>query len=897
MILLRHLRIVAFKHLRNIDLWFPHNGSILIEGHNESGKSTLFEAVYFALYGKALVGEEQGQVSLDALVPHGESRAGVQLTIQVGTTKLDITRTLTRGPQQVKHDAEAHIHRIGKPVETLSAVKAVNDCILTEMNGLDSNVLRNSCLMEQQALDRIETLSKTDREMAIAKLLGIDAIQQIERDLHVARKDEELLAQTNIRLEVARTHDEAQRAGAEAQRVEEALQAAKARAALVARDTLAAQLQTAQDNLDIVAGELATIRERSQRTATLEALRIQSDETARLLYTAEQDATALEVLRARQGQVTRPEEIAAAQDRVATLRVLEAELAQATRAIDAAGKSAQLAQYDADVAAATAREHAHRTRLAAATRRARATGLLAIIAFLAAIIAAAASLLAQLLWLLPVALIGLVISIVMFIQLGRLRSTTRAEHAKLATLERETMQLRATHEAIRSLGITTGEQAMGADNAEASPQVETAGRALNDTQSRIRAQGIEPTMTALAAERIAAEQALARMIQQAQQAESSPAHLAVQQQRATATLAACERALRKLADALAAAGIVIPARSDAPESVANMRQAHEAMTQPLQAALARMDVQTTQRQQGSLDTRAQHLRALHGELAAQRDEERRRLVALLAEQGVTATGDEPMEALSARWAALANEADPDALVATLERARAIAEQLRQQVEKLSRQHGLDTKTLDAAACQKAYDELARELRQRRLAAEMADEVFRRIVQRVLPETEMHMRALLPDLTDGRYRDVTLLSDGDHTADLRIRVWDEQAGRFVGKRLFSGGTRDQVSLALRLAFALATLPKELGAMPGFIFLDEPLSSFDDRRSQALVDVLTRGPIARQFPQVFLISHSQSFDPAAFTCSLRMANGRVTTTTLPDKREALALWEAGLTPAAN
>ena len=43
-------------------------------------------------------------------------------------------------------------------------------------NGLDSNVLRNSCLMEQQALDRIETLKTPDRELAIAKLLGIEKV-------------------------------------------------------------------------------------------------------------------------------------------------------------------------------------------------------------------------------------------------------------------------------------------------------------------------------------------------------------------------------------------------------------------------------------------------------------------------------------------------------------------------------------------------------------------------------------------------------------------------------------------------------------------------------------------------------------------------------------------------
>jgi DNA repair exonuclease SbcCD ATPase subunit len=313
--------------------------------------------------------------------------------------------------------------------------------------------------------------------------------------------------------------------------------------------------------------------------------------------------------------------------------------------------------------------------------------------------------------------------------------------------------------------------------------------------------------------------------------------------------------------------------------------------------VARLDVPATQQQYGTLGEIERQARAKWDELAAQRDEARQRLVATLAEAGIAASGDEPMEALVAAWPALADADDPDALAATLAHTSAIEGQLRQDVEALCQQYGFDAETLDAEECQKVYDDLAREQRQRRLAAEMADEVFRRIVQRVLPETEMHMRALLPDLTDGRYRDVTLLGDDENSADLRIRVWDEQAGRYVGKHLFSGGTRDQCSLALRLAFALATLPKELGAMPGFIFLDEPLSSFDDRRSQALVDVLTRGPIAKQFPQVFLISHSQSFDPAAFSCALRMVGGRVASSTLPDEAAARALWDAGLTPAAQ
>ena len=122
------------------------------------------------------------------------------------------------------------------------------------------------------------------------------------------------------------------------------------------------------------------------------------------------------------------------------------------------------------------------------------------------------------------------------------------------------------------------------------------------------------------------------------------------------------------------------------------------------------------------------------------------------------------------------------------------------------------------------------------------------------------------------------------------MWDQAAGRYVRKHLFSGGARDQASLALRLAFALATLPKELGAIPGFIFLDEPLSAFDEERSLALTRVLTTGAIAEAFAQVFLISHSQVIEPDAFDYHLRMDAGRVAESTLPSGALAQALWLA-------
>jgi DNA repair exonuclease SbcCD ATPase subunit len=130
--------------------------------------------------------------------------------------------------------------------------------------------------------------------------------------------------------------------------------------------------------------------------------------------------------------------------------------------------------------------------------------------------------------------------------------------------------------------------------------------------------------------------------------------------------------------------------------------------------------------------------------------------------------------------------------------------------------------------------------------------------------------MLPLLTDGRYHDAEWNEEAN-----TLTVFDSEARRQVSKRVFSGGARDQISLSLRLAFALATLPGEYSTRPGWLFLDEPLSSFDRERTQHLVDLLTRGLVREQFAQILLVSHSESFDPARFDHRLRMEGGRILT----------------------
>jgi DNA repair exonuclease SbcCD ATPase subunit len=184
--------------------------------------------------------------------------------------------------------------------------------------------------------------------------------------------------------------------------------------------------------------------------------------------------------------------------------------------------------------------------------------------------------------------------------------------------------------------------------------------------------------------------------------------------------------------------------------------------------------------------------------------------------------------------------------------------------------GLDETHLDLAEEQFALTASTREMNIKLRAGEIVRTTRASIVGRVMPLTLQNMRRLLPLLTDGRYHDAEW-----HEEANSLTVFDNEARRQVSKRVFSGGARDQISLSLRLAFALATLPGEYSTRPGWLFLDEPLSSFDRERTRQLVDLLTRGLVRDQFAQILLVSHSESFDPAQFDHRLRMEGGRIIT----------------------
>jgi AAA domain len=838
MILLETLSADGFKGLRRLELRFPTDAAVLVEGANEAGKSTLFECVYFALYGSPLV-TETSRGGPEETIGYGRDSCTVTLALQVGPARLEVTRTIRRGrPSQ----ATLAVASPDRASELVQGVRAVNARIVEELGNLDGDALLNSCFVEQKKLSKLEDLTADKRRESLLRLLNLDRLGEVESSLRPSRADDQELTRARQRSELADVRSEIPRLRAQLAEAERAL------LALDVRRELAELLRE-----EAAASEAGfSFRRAESDVAQVESLRHRVD-----LLDSEQEAVRLE------------HELADLEPR---LRAAERRLAiagEASRRFQAADALASWIRLRRSVAlrergaeelreaegAVEERLGEYEAARADAAKRRAGVRVGAALAIAALALAALGFLTGSI----PLAAIGLVGAAVLGALAWRQRAAGRAASGAALVAEAALTEARVQAQTIHG-------QLVAAKHLGGGPEE------LARCEATLAASG-EP---------IPADEPTARL----RHAELE--RRLVRVDRTTAT--AAQR------DASASLEGLRSEREPLTARVLLLREGREpldddelaALDSEVERATTGMPVDASGSGRGrgtALDGEIARLRTEIGRLSERGRAANARCRELRAHLGVSLsslTGSSDDWPTGLTWERVEATCPIVAEVAQLDVGETEARRNYLQAEcqsaegratRLAGQVGLDGVPLDAAECRSEVVRLERLADVKRSAVEIVGEARRRMVARVLPNTERNFRTLLPRLTAGRYRDARIADD------YRVEVWDEAAGRYVAKSIFSGGARDQFSLALRLAFALATLPEELGTSPGFLFLDEPLSSFDGERTQALVDLLTRGEIAASFRQIFVISHSRSFDSSAFHYRLVMAAGAVIESNLP------------------
>ena len=996
MIRLKRLFAHDFKQLREIELFFPDSGRILVQGKNEAGKSTLFEAIFFALFGQALATESVGRPNLDDLIGYEKNKSRVELDLAVRDRLFRITRTLNRGKPNVW---ELEITK-GDHLEEIKGNRPVNDRLISEL-GFDAEALLNTCFVEQKKLEKLEGLNKSKREESLSKLLNLERLLDLEERLKLRGEDEKILLRLAKRVELAEAQgrlpvaeQDLYKTGHQLKLIELRAQVIHAldekRAAAKLRDQLQ-KIQTRRDGLKAAVGTIdaldrgrramTTALDRfdllAQQTAGLDALRHERDEAEHAardhlpaLERRTQDLRRLGRNLARLNRIKEARGVAA--NELLRQQALQQELSvnverrselestvgqHETRSIqienllhdydigEALGAWATLArEAGAEAVGEKALEEMRldRDRVAKRLRTVLIVASVITVALVAGTV------------LIPLAvlnvnhnyflsigafggllLVDAVIALILLrhgrsvwievegatAKLGKAQGEVEARRARVAA---QAERLKSAETRLKELGATVPPSPESAQ----SRRVEIAATMGNKTQEELnaerdaergrlnytRAQRDEVLKHTEELEAAAAREDPARcrlIIEKAertlnrwqplfaaraadlkiepdlqairdawQDAESQRKAWQVRIQQAAilgAQIKEGEARAKKISDELRAtyemARTLLEDRGS-PWSTELDRAAYVAFGRELAQAFESNGGEQARAQLNSLE---KEMGACEGELK-HRDKAGQEGVAMANAIQLELRMDDAISPrssieelidLATRLQKMTLEDKPrlEALVKSLQM-RVGA--LRDTRGRLERELGLQGELIDLEG---ATAELATESHQqegRKFGAEIVLRARKRIVQKILPATMDYMRRILPQLTRDRYHDADLDPDS-----YKIKVWDERAGQngaWKEKNIFSGGTKDQFSLALRLAFALATLPQERGTSPGFIFLDEPLGSFDDERAASLLYLLTEGEIARAFDQIFLISHLRVQEDR-FTNLIRLENGVV------------------------
>jgi len=169
---LTKLELINFKRYRQKEFNFTLGLTGLL-GKNGSGKSTIFEAIIFALYGESDTNRELLKNS------ECEDKEPVEVSLYFDIVgKEYLVKRELRGKSLT---AKANLYD-GSGELIATSVKEVNAQIV-KLIGMNKEAFSNTVYASQKQLSALSTLKSEERKKIIRKLLGLEKIDKIEKEL------------------------------------------------------------------------------------------------------------------------------------------------------------------------------------------------------------------------------------------------------------------------------------------------------------------------------------------------------------------------------------------------------------------------------------------------------------------------------------------------------------------------------------------------------------------------------------------------------------------------------------------------------------------------------------------------------------------------------------------
>jgi exonuclease SbcC len=157
--LIRSIHAENFRKYSRLEVDdIPQNGVITVAGLNESGKTSIGEAICFALYGRTFV---LGKKNLQKIIAWGADSAEVTLKFSDGEgDNYTLNRTISR-----EEGSTVRLSKEGSVGVVLDKPKAVSDALM-KILGFDYDAFANSFYLAQRELTTPDPQSDTIKKMA-----------------------------------------------------------------------------------------------------------------------------------------------------------------------------------------------------------------------------------------------------------------------------------------------------------------------------------------------------------------------------------------------------------------------------------------------------------------------------------------------------------------------------------------------------------------------------------------------------------------------------------------------------------------------------------------------------------------------------------------------------------
>lgn len=266
------------------DITVPSSATVGVVGANGVGKTTLFEAIEWALYGT-------GVASAKDVRPRGRTGStSVSVTLDLPATNEQyiVERELKRS------SANAVVYKVesdGEEVKIVTGTSPVNDFVQSTLIGLDHKAFTATFFTRQKELGFFADLGEAARRRDVGKLLGLETIriaqQKIGEDRLQARNNATVLDKQY------ETQSKGHDFPAEIRAAEDAIAASEKQLAIAHKDVDAATLRVTALDKDLA--EQQALKDRDGQFATrLVELRGQSHAAAQQRDTCTADLTRLD---------------------------------------------------------------------------------------------------------------------------------------------------------------------------------------------------------------------------------------------------------------------------------------------------------------------------------------------------------------------------------------------------------------------------------------------------------------------------------------------------------------------------------------------------------------------------------------------------------------------------